>query len=116
MPRSDEVFEELPFVERNDDMAEMVNHRMASYDDDEDEEGYGLPSDDGDSLWDNAEDSDDDEDEEDSSAAPWHVAVLDVRPRTRVHPDPHRARLQSPSPWLKTRQTKQKNRPRRRLR
>ena len=67
MPRGDEMSEELRFIDGNDPQ-ETGSFRSSSYDEDEDDDGYGLPSEDGDSLWDSAEDSDDDDDEEDEDA------------------------------------------------
>ena len=56
MPRGDEMSEELRFIDRNDDLDDLGGYGGSSYDDDEEDDGYGLPSDDSDSLWDSADD------------------------------------------------------------
>ena len=55
MPRGDEKSEELQFIDI--DAGDLrVGFAGASYDDEEEDDGYGLPADDSDSLWDSADD------------------------------------------------------------
>ena len=64
MPRGDEMSEELQFIDR-DELHDMGGYGGSSYDEEEEEDGYGVPSEDGDSLWDSADDTDEDDDDED---------------------------------------------------
>ncbi|MCW2921081.1 MAG: hypothetical protein JWL76_955, partial [Thermoleophilia bacterium] len=68
MPRGDEMSEEIRFIGLEQEQNELGGYGGSSYDEDEEEDGYGLPSDEGDSLWDSADDDDDDDDEEDSDS------------------------------------------------
>ena len=68
MPRGDEMSEEIRFIGLEHEQNELGGYGGSSYDEDEEEDGYGLPSDEGDSLWDSADDDDDDDDEEDSDS------------------------------------------------
>ena len=63
MPRGDE-FEKLHLM---DDDMDDVGYGRSSYDEDE-EDGYGLPSESGDSLWDDAEDDDEDDDDDEGDS------------------------------------------------
>ena len=60
MPRGDEIGK-LHLM--GDDMDD-VGYGRSSYDEDE-EDGYGLPSEGGDSLWDSADDDDEEDDDDD---------------------------------------------------
>ena len=60
MPRGDEIGK-LHLM--GDDMDD-VGYGRSSYDEDE-EDGYGLPSEGGDSLWDSADDDEEDDDDDD---------------------------------------------------